>query len=326
MIKQTAQSSAHNSAADELEIDLVALARYIWARKRYLFISTAAGGLLMLVIALSMRNVYESQVLLAPAQDDSGRLASLAGQFGGLASLAGVKLGGGDQMATEGIALFTSRDFLLDYIREKNLKPIIFYKNWDSDAKRWKQPSFIVKAYRALRNVIAGRQKSSRYSDPNEPTDSDTYDLFTGDFISVKQDKKTSFVTVSVRAYSPEDAQQWTRDLVYRVNERLRTAKKNEAEKSIAYLQKASEKTSLVEAQKAMYDLVEAQTKTIMFANAKEEFAFQTIDPAFYPEQKVKPRRTLMLAGGLISGLLIALMYLFVGYVRQIAGNAESNT
>ncbi len=310
-------------ADDELVIDLVDLTRYLWGRKSKLLISAAIGGLLMLAIALSMRNVYETQVLLAPAQDETSGMASLAGQFGGLASLAGINLGKSDQMTTEGVALLTARDVLLDYIHEKNLKPLLFYKDWDGEAKKWKEPNFIIKALKGLRTLVSGQTESGRYSNPNEPTDGDAYDLFNDKFISVKQDRKTSLVTVRVRAYSPKDAQQWAQDLVHRVNERLRAAKKTEAEKSIAYLQKASQETSLVEAQKAMYQLIEAQTKTIMFANSKEEFAFRTIDPAFYPEEKIKPRRTLMLVGGVVCGLLTAFFYLFIGYMRQAVGASD---
>src|SRR5690606_23293655 len=219
------------------------------SRKWILCISAAISALIILTAALSMRNVYESQVLLAPAQDDSGGIASLAGQFGGLASLAGINLGGGDQMTTEGIALFTSRDFLLAYVREQDLKPQFFYKEWDETSKHWKESGLLKKVAKWIRHLIGGKEDSSRYSDPNEPTDWDTYDLFVDDFISVKQDKKTSLITVSVRAYTPEDAQTRAQDLVHRVNEHMRAGKKAEAEKSIAYLQKASEQTSLVDTQ-----------------------------------------------------------------------------
>src|SRR5690606_2172806 len=155
-----------------------------------------------------------------------------------------------------------------------------------------------------------------------EPTDWDTYDLFVDDFISVKQDKKTSLITVSVRAYTPEDAQTRAQDLVHRVNEHMRAGKKAEAEKSIAYLQKASEQTSLVDTQKAMFQLIEAQTKTIMFANAKEEFAFKTVDPAFYPEEKVKPKRALMTISGGMLGFALAFVVIFAQYLRQLRNNA----
>jgi len=311
----TANAAAYD---EEIVIDLADLVRHLWQRKKLIIVSTLLGALILAAVSLSMRNVYETQILLAPAQSDAGALSQLAGQFGGLASLAGIDIGGNDQLIVEGIATFTARDFLLDFIHDYKLKPVLFYKDWDSHESKWEPPNLIARGVKQLRNALLGSDETPRYADPNEPTDWDTYALFTDDFISVKQDKKTSLVTVSVRAYTPQDSVTWATELVHRVNEHLRQTKKLEAEKSIAYLEKASQQTSVVEMQSAIYQLIEAQTKTIMLANINDEFAFKTVDPAFYPEEKAKPKRSLMTIGGGFLGFAIAFVFVFAQYLRQL--------
>jgi len=58
-----------------------------------------------------------------------------------------------------------------------------------------------------------------------------------------------------------------------------------------------------------MYDLIEQETKTLMLANARTEYAFTIVDPAVAPEVRIQPKRTLMALGGLVAGLLIALCW-----------------
>ena len=49
-----------------------------------------------IIYALSVPNQYKAMALLAPAKSDGGGLSGALGQMGGLASLAGISLGGGE--------------------------------------------------------------------------------------------------------------------------------------------------------------------------------------------------------------------------------------
>ncbi|MCW4630978.1 Wzz/FepE/Etk N-terminal domain-containing protein [Marinomonas rhodophyticola] len=78
------------------EIDLKELFLALWRGKWIIILITfvfAVGGVLY---ALSQPNTYKAEAVLASANDNqSGGLAGMAAQFGGLASLAGINLGGG---------------------------------------------------------------------------------------------------------------------------------------------------------------------------------------------------------------------------------------
>jgi uncharacterized protein involved in exopolysaccharide biosynthesis len=79
-------------------------------------------------------------------------------------------------------------------------------------------------------------------------------------------------------------------------------------------LEKQLSLTSSVEVQQAIYRLIEAQTKKKMVASTREEYAFQTIDPAVPPQERTSPKRTLIVITGLVLGL--ALSILIVSLIR----------
>ena len=74
--------------------------------------------LIMAVVAFNSPDRYRSEVLVAPsAQSNSSGLSGLASQLGGVASLAGVNLGGGGSDKTiEALETLKSKDFLIDFI------------------------------------------------------------------------------------------------------------------------------------------------------------------------------------------------------------------
>ena len=80
--------------AHDDEIDLRELFTTIWAGKVLIIGVTSVFAVLAVVYALMQPNIYRSEALLAPVQAGDSA-SSLASKFGGLASLAGVNLGGG---------------------------------------------------------------------------------------------------------------------------------------------------------------------------------------------------------------------------------------
>ena len=100
-------------------------------------------------------------------------------------------------------------------------------------------------------------------------------------------------------------------EMIEMVNERIRGEAARNAERSIGYLNGELEKTSVVEAQQVIYGLIEAQLNNAMLANVQREYAFRVIDHAVPPEIKVRPRRTIMVIVGALTGLLFGLVVVF---------------
>ena len=86
-----------NTQNQDDEIDLAELWRAIWAGKFTIIIISMLFAVASVLFALSKPNIYKASAILAPAASESGAggLGALAGQFGGLASMAGINLGGG---------------------------------------------------------------------------------------------------------------------------------------------------------------------------------------------------------------------------------------
>jgi uncharacterized protein involved in exopolysaccharide biosynthesis len=108
------------SAQDD-ETDLRELFAVIWQGKWLIIAITAVFAIGSVIFAINQPNIYKSEALLAPAdtEQSGGGLGALAGQFGGLASMAGINLGGGGgvdktQMAIE---VMKSRQFTSDFGR-----------------------------------------------------------------------------------------------------------------------------------------------------------------------------------------------------------------
>src|SRR5262245_56799956 len=112
--------------------DLRALVIRLWRARLLILASTALGLLLSVAYVLVATPKYRAQVVMIPSESsetDAG-LRGAMGELGGLASLAGVKLGGDNQTA-EAIALLKAQQFTTEFIEQNNLLPVLFANRWD---------------------------------------------------------------------------------------------------------------------------------------------------------------------------------------------------
>jgi len=283
---------------EEDELSLIDLWNILWKRKAYILVGGFGCGILGILYALLAAEIYRSEVLMAPASRDErgGGLSALAGQFGGLASLAGVNLDAGGNVETAKATL-SSRAFLVDYIEEKNLKPILFEEEWDGEAGSWET------------------------EDGEPPSDWRAYERFS-EALDVSEDRQSGLVTLSVEWMDPELAASWANELARRVNDHMREKARREAERNLAFLDQQLEDTQVVEIREALYALVESETKKAMLAAAKKDFAFEIVDPAVVPEERTRPKRTLIV---LASGMLGGFLGVFLCFVAHFVDSAKSS-
>ena len=77
-----------------------------------------------------------------------------------------------------------------------------------------------------------------------------------------------------------------------------------EANKSIGYLTKKLEETSLAEMQRIFYELIEVQTKTKMLAEIRDQYVLRVIDVPTVPELKDEPKRSFIVVLVVLLGIL----------------------
>ena len=278
------------AAADD-EIDLKELFFILWKGKWIIVLTTiifAVGGVFY---ALSLPNIYKAEAVLAPAQDggQSG-LASMAAQFGGLASLAGINIGsGGTDSTAMALATLQSRQFINAFIHKHDLLvPLMAAKEWDARSNQLIiNPEMYDEVHKQwVREVGPGKSVV--------PTDWESYKAFKESILAIDEAKETGLVTLTVNYYSPELAQQWVTWLVEELNRWMKNKSLDETKRNIGYLEQQLEKTKVADMQSVFYQLIEEQTKKLMLAEVDNEFAFKTIDPAVIPEEKAKPKRALI--------------------------------
>ncbi len=272
------------------EIRLIELWNIIWSGKWRIVAITSLFVLGSVAYALLATEWYRAEVLLVPAEVKGSPV--IAGQLGGLASLAGVNVGGGDSV--EAVATLRSRDFAREFIEDHGLLTVFFADDWDPVNERWliedprKQPDL---------------RKAVRYFHEN--------------VLRVTEDRGTGLVTLAIEWTDADLAAEWAAVLVGRLNARLRERALEEAEINVAYLQQQLAQTNVVTLQQAVGRILEAELQKLMLARGNQEFAFRVIDSAQPPDRRVRPKRILVVTIGAFVGGLVALLSVFLGHALR---------
>jgi len=289
------------------EIDLRELFGILWQGKWLIVAVTMLFAAAGVAYALYKPNIYQASVLVAPANNEDSKLGGLGGQLGGLASLAGLSLGGGSNQTAIAKEVLQSRAFITDFIHRHDLvKPLAAMESWDESNGQWVYD-------REIYNPETKEWLVDEKGNSLKPSDWDLVKIFREDHLSVSENQDNGMISVSVKSLSPVAAQQWSEWLVEDINDHMRRQDVEEAEASIQYLEEKLNETSIAGMQQVFYQLIESETRTVMLANAQKEYVFKTVDPSVVPEEKVEPKRALIvvvstLLGGILSVFLIFVM------------------
>jgi uncharacterized protein involved in exopolysaccharide biosynthesis len=265
------------AARDEGRFDFISMWRVGWANKYLIAAITLICALGALILAFTATPTFRAEVAITQVTKSNlgGGAASLANQFGGLASLVGVNIGSANGPGKEADGLLKSRILCQEFVKRYDLLPVL-YKNAKKPPSLW----------------FAVRQ-------------------FQLGVITIKDDKRSGLTIVTVNWTDPVIAARWANDFVALANEMLRLRAISESKASIAYLNDQIAHTNVVEIQRVMYNLIESETKDLMLASVKPEYAFTVVDPAVPPEVRASPRRTLMLLLGIALGAVLGAIIAF---------------
>lgn len=299
------------------EIDLRELFAILWGGKWVITLMTmlfAAGGV---AYALYKPNIYQASALLAPADGESA--GRLGGQLGSLASLAGVKIGE-DSSSNTVIAkeVLQSRVFLTHFIRRHDLAvPLMATNAWNIRQNKWVYN-------REIYNPETKEWNTDKEGESFQPTNWDLVKEFRENHLIVSENKDNGMITVAVNSLSPVAAKQWTEWLVKDINEHMRAQDIEDAEASISYLEAKLDETNIAGMQQVFFQLIESETRTVMLANAQQEYVFRTVDPAVVPQEKSEPKRALIAIVVAVLGGMLGVFIVFVrAFIRSGKGGAK---
>jgi len=313
--QQLLLQNTHNTQDQDDEIDLAELWRAIWAGKFTIIIISMIFAVASVFFALSKPDIYKASAILAPASSEGGAggLGALAGQFGGLASMAGISLGGGGGDKTAlALEILKSRSFTEAFIsKHELLVPLMASKNWEmaSDTLILNEEMYDTKNNKWLGDVKAPKTAA--------PSSWESYQAFSK-LVTISQDKATSMVIIDISFFSPVIAKKWLTWLIEDINEFMREQDKIEALASIDYLTKQLDNIKVATMETVFYQLIEEQTKNMMLTMVKKEYVLKTIDPAQVPDTRDKPNRTLIvILGTILGGILSVLIVLFLYFNKK---------
>ena len=300
------------------EIDLRELVSVLWAGKKIIISLTGAFAIVAAIAVLLIPNQYTATVVVSPAQSgNNSMLGAMASQFGGLASLAGIKVpaeeGGETEAAME---IMQSWSFIEAFIKTNNLAAETFAANgWDRETNKLSYDSSLYDSQR--RQWVRKPPKGKTI----EPTSWELYKEFS-DHINISTDKNTGMISLSVEYYSPMLAKQWADLYISAINNYMRTRKLEQTNSNIEYLEAQIDKTAIAGMKEVFYQIIEEQIKNKMLAEASPEYAFVTVNPAMVPEEKSTPKRALICV---LAVLLGAMVSIFVVLVRHYSKQPVSN-
>lgn len=245
------------------------------------------------VVSLIIPPVYRAESIVMPANEESpaGSLSSLAEQFGGIASIAGLGLSTSSGVKEMALALLQSKNFLIGFIEHEDLLPILFEDEWDGEKKEWK------------------------VSDPSDiPTVLDGVEEIMDELLEISEDSELGTITIAVKWKDRELAAHWANLLVLMVNSKMREEAIKEANTNISYLNQELQKTSIVPLKTAIYSMIELEIRNRMLANVRKEYALITIDPAIAPDEDdyFFPNRLLISILSAISAMIFMSLYVVI--------------
>ena len=295
------------------EIDLRKLFGVLWLGRMRIIIITAMFAIASVFYAFSLPNQYKATAILAPADSDGSGLSGVLSQLGGVASIVGVNIGAKEnsesQVAQE---IMKSWSFIDMFITQNNLEVEVYA------AKGWSSSSGKLQIDEDVYDIESNQwlledDESGAFSSPT------SWQLFKtfSDMMSISEDKKSGFVSVSIEYYSPLIAKEWLDMYVAAINEHMQSRQVSKVSNNIEYLEDQIDKTSIAEMREVFYTIIEEQTKNKMVAEASPDYAFVAVSPSMVPEEKSQPKRAFIcFFGTLLGGVLSVLLVLLTHYAR----------
>lgn len=295
--------------------DVILIIKLIFNKKITISIITLISAFSSLAFAISLPNIYKSEALLAPTNQEES-LSSRLGEFSAFSGFAGLNIGSSkDKKSTEAIERIQSFHFfseqVLPYIK---LEDLIAVKAWNpqDDEVVYKKNIFDKSSNIWVRDVSYPQQKI--------PSAQEAYKAYL-DILTVNLDKNTSFVTIAIEHQSPKLAQEWVSIIVRQINQVMREIDSQLAKKYIAYLSEAEDIVKIKSVQNSISRLLESQMNILMMSNSNDSYIFTLIDSPLIAENKLRPSRLIICLIGTLLGIMLSLIFIAIQNFKQFYKN-----
>ena len=298
---QETHSNRHSSDLED-EINFLELFYVLWHGKWIIVSLTAFVSIIAVIYSLSLPNIYTSKALLVPVSSSSSISGGIRG-YAGLAGLAGISVspGGDEGNSAKALEKISSLSFFENNILTNIFLPdLVAVQSWNSQTNILTYDESI---YKMDSNTWVG--------DDSYPSAQESFRAFSS-HLSLIEDKKSGFITLSIKHQSPFIAKQWAELVIDEVNTFYRQKDKSESEKAVSFLNQQISTTNLSEIKEALAQLLQEETKKLTLIEANESFVFEYIDPPAVMEKKSEPRRAYICILGAILGGMLSILLVFI--------------
>ncbi len=281
-----------------IDIGLADIWRVVWSGKWFVVASVVLFSALGVTYALLAQPVYKADVSLLQVETRGSQgLGGQLSQLGGLASLAGINIGGANRV--EPLAVLRSREFAQQFIERNGIEKILLQDMWDEKAGKWKEEG---KAAPDIRDAVEKLNRRVR---------------------RITDDRKVGLITLSIQWKDGETAARWANAMVKQVNEQMRERALMESSDNLKYLQTELASASQVSLQQAIGRMIQAEMERAMLAKGNPEYAFRVIDKAQIPKHRAWPRRALICIAAAFAGGVIGLAFVLFRS-RLLSGRSDA--
>ena len=290
------------------EIDLRELFHVLLDGKWIIVSLTAFASIVGVIYSLSLPNIYQSKAMLVPVNSSSG-ISGALGNYSGLVGLAGINLppGGDEGNSAKAIQKISSlRIFENSILTNIHLPDLMAVKSWNSKINTLTYDDSI---FDTNNNTWI---RDFSYPQQQIPSAQESFEVFKTKHLSLSEDKKSGFITLSIKHQSPFIAKQWTELVVNEVNAFYRQKDKSDSEKAVSYLNQQISMTGLSEIKQVIAQLLQEETKKLTLIEANQYYVFDYIDPPAVMEKKSEPKRSLTLILSALLGGMLSILFVLI--------------
>jgi len=262
--------------------------------------------------ALSIPNQYTTNAKVSSNLSDSKAMGGALSSLGGLASLAGVSMGGGGLSPEVLKELLNSNKFIAAFIRNEKIEAeIMAAKSYQpsNNSFDYDEKIYDSKTQSWVREV--------KFPLEIEPSDSELAEKFKQAFV-VGYERKTKLITLSFKSFSPHFSQKILVDFVSHFNEFMRSSDIADSLESVNYLKGELAKENYSEVKLALQQIMEEQYKKLALANTRKEYALKFIDSPMLPINKSEPKRAMICAAITVFGTLFFVLIMWTFRILKV--------
>jgi len=310
----------YGDGAQEDGIGLQAIIARLWQGWRVILLFGAAFFLLGVLYLHLANYTYTATLVVVPTQGQNQ--SGGTGQLGSLASLAGIDIGGSQNVSPFTLypdvmkTRIVSDTFVAKY---PGLMHQLFADQWDAATDSWKDTGGLLHQVASMVKGILGYPPR-----PWMPPGAGDVQQVVTDKVQALLDSKKPVLTITFNHRDPVFARNFLQALHESADQVLRRQTLDRSTKYAHYLEQELQKVQLAEVRQVLTNSLSQQETLVMMSNSNTPFAAQPVGNAISSMRPTNPRPVSILLAALLAGFFCGGAWAYFGLPmpRRLRGSA----